>query len=176
MSPLSKTVGTLSPHARAARAASAAAILIAMTPFARVSAADVVPYPSGYRNWVHVKSMVIEEGNPLYASFGGIHHLYANAKALSGYRQGTFPDGSIIVFDLLAAISADHAITEGPRKVVGVMVKNHLKYAKTGGWGFEAFKGNSHTERVVGANAGSSCFACHAAQQSRDYVFSQFRR
>lgn len=53
-----------------------------------------VPYPEGYRDWHHVKSMVIEEGHPLYGSFGGIHHLYANDKAMKGYRKGTFPNGS----------------------------------------------------------------------------------
>lgn len=32
-----------------------------------------VPYPQGYRAWQHVKSMVIEPGHPLHASFGGMH-------------------------------------------------------------------------------------------------------
>ena len=39
-----------------------------------------VPYPSSYRDWQHVKSMVIDEGHPLFGAFGGIHHLYANPK------------------------------------------------------------------------------------------------
>ena len=64
---------------------------------------DAVPYPDGYRSWQHVKSMVIGEGHPLYGSFGGIHHLYANKKALQGYKAGKFADGSGIVFDLLEA-------------------------------------------------------------------------
>ncbi len=66
-----------------------------------------VPYPAGYRNWHHVKSMVIEEGHPLFGAFGGIHHLYANPKAIEGYKSGKFPDGAVIVFDLLEAKSAD---------------------------------------------------------------------
>ncbi|MCX7901844.1 MAG: cytochrome P460 family protein, partial [Burkholderiaceae bacterium] len=101
------------------------------------AAAADVPYPEGYRNWTHVKSMVIEAGHPLYEAFGGIHHIYANAKAISGYRSGKFPDGAVIVFDLLEAKRADHAVTEGARKVVGVMHKDAKKYAATGGWGFE---------------------------------------
>jgi len=32
-----------------------------------------VPYPAGYHDWHHVKRMVISEGHPLFASFGGIH-------------------------------------------------------------------------------------------------------
>ena len=135
-----------------------------------------VPYPKGYRDWTHVKSMVIQPGHPLYDAFGGIHHLYANSKALEGYRKGVFPDGAVIVFDLLEARSGGNAIEEGPRKVVGVMMKDAKKWKDTGGWGFEGFKGDSPTERAVGANAKAACFDCHASQKSRDYVFSSFRK
>ncbi len=134
-----------------------------------------VPYPEGYRAWHHVSSMVIEQGHSLYASFGGLHHLYANDKAMRGYASGKFPDGSVIVFDLLEAAAADHAVTGGQRKVVGVMLKDSRKYAATGGWGFEGFAGNSKTERVVGAKAAEACFGCHTAQQASDYVFSRYR-
>ena len=137
--------------------------------------AQDVPYPQGYRDWHHVKSMVLEKGHPLYEAFGGIHHLYANKAAVTGYRKGTFPDGAVIVFDLLEAKSADAAVSEGDRKVVGVMRKDSKKYASTGGWGFEGFKGDSR-ERVVGANANTACFACHTSQKDRDYVFSSLRR
>ncbi len=57
--------------------------------------APQVPYPDGYRDWRHVKSMVIQPGHALHESFGGIHHLYANKKALEGYKTGKFPDGSV---------------------------------------------------------------------------------
>jgi hypothetical protein len=142
---------------------------------AYAAASDAVPYPENYRDWTHVKSMVIEPGHPLNASFGGIHHLYANDAALRGYREGVFPDGAVIVFDLLAAETADHAVTEGGRKVVGVMRRDTRKYAATGGWGFEGFAGDSHTDRVVGANAATACFACHQSQQKNGYVFSRYR-
>jgi hypothetical protein len=134
-----------------------------------------VPYPAGYRDWHHVKSMVIQPGHPLYASFGGIHHLYANKPALEGYRKGKFPDGAVIVFDLLEAKSADNAVTEGPRKVVGVMRKDAKAYKDTGGWGFEGFKGDSKVERAVGKDAATACYQCHSSQKDRDYVFSALR-
>jgi hypothetical protein len=135
-----------------------------------------VPYPEGYRDWQHVKSMVIEQGHPLYQSFGGIHHLYANDGAMQGYRDGKFPDGAVIVFDLLEAVAADNAITEGKRKVVGVMHKDAKKFASTGGWGFEGFAGDSKTERAVGNNAATACFACHTSKKDSDFVFSRYRR
>lgn len=131
-----------------------------------------VSYPSGYRDWHHLKSMVIQEGHPLFASFGGIHHIYANRAAMRGYRSGKFPDGAVIVLDLLDARTADHALTEGPRKIVGVMHKDSRQYAATGGWGFEGFVGGDRNKRAVGANAASACFSCHQAQESHDYVFS----
>ncbi|MBS0441309.1 MAG: cytochrome P460 family protein [Proteobacteria bacterium] len=135
-----------------------------------------VPYPKGYRDWTHVKSMVIQAGHPLYESFGGIHHLYANKAALAGYAKGRFPDGAVIVFDLLEARTADNAVQEGARKVVGVMVKDSRRYAATGGWGYEGFKGDSRNERVVGKSAASACHACHTAQKEQDFVFSALRR
>ncbi len=63
-----------------------------------------VPYPDGYRQWTHVKSMVIQKGHPLYEAFGGIHHIYANEKALRAMQAGKpYPDGAVLVFDLLEA-------------------------------------------------------------------------
>jgi hypothetical protein len=156
-----------------------AALLAAGLLASSVASADAtntaVPYPDGYRDWRHVKSMVIEEGHGLFAAFGGIHHLYANPKALEGYRTGRFPDGAVIAFDLLEAPRADHAVTEGARKVLGVMHKDSKKYAATGGWGFEGFAAGDPARRAVGADAKKACFDCHLSQKERDYVFSEAR-
>ena len=142
---------------------------------AALAAEPQVPYPDGYRIWHHVKSMVITEGHPLYSTFGGIHHIYANDKALIGYRDKQFPDGAVIIFDLLEATSADNAITEGQRKVVGVMHKDAQQFAATGGWGFEGFGAGDPASRAVGNDAASACFACHEPQKGQDYTFSQLR-
>ena len=142
---------------------------------AALAADPQVPYPEGYRDWHHVKSMVIEEGHPLHGAFGGIHHLYANDKAMKGYQKGTFPDGSVIIFDLLEAVHNDNAITEGNRKMIGVMHKDSRMYKSTGGWGFEGFGGGDRSNRVVGENAASACFACHAPRKAQDYTFSIIR-
>ena len=134
-----------------------------------------VPYPADYRDWHHVKSMVIEPGHPLYGAFGGIHHLYANDKALEGYRSNRFPDGAVIAFDLLEAVHEGNAVTEGSRKVLGVMHKNASKFAATGGWGFEGFGGGDPTNRVVDDQAATACFGCHQPRKPQDYTFSRLR-
>jgi hypothetical protein len=141
-------------------------------------AADPAPvaYPEGYRQWTHAKSMVINQGHALYEAFGGIHHLYANKKAMEGYKSGKFADGSVIVFDLLEAKAADNTVQEGARKVVGVMHKNAEKWKATGGWGYEGFKGDSKTERAVGKDAAGACHQCHTSQKDKDYVFSTYRK
>ena len=90
--------------------------LIAAMP-AVVSAADAgVAYPAGYWDWHHVKSMVIEQGHPLYDAFGGIHHLYANRKAMEGYRSGRFADGAVIVFGPFMSAAAREAFKERAAK------------------------------------------------------------
>jgi hypothetical protein len=141
-----------------------------------LAADPAVPYPEGYRNWTHVKSMVIQQGHPLFDSFGGLHHIYANDRAMQGYRKGgAFPDGAVIVFDLLDARAGGGAIEAGARKVVGVMVKDSGRWKATGGWGFEGFKGDSKTDRAVGANAKTACFDCHTQVKGTDYVFSRWQ-
>jgi hypothetical protein len=149
--------------------------LVAVTASVPADSAPPVPYPEGYRQWSHVKSMVIQPGHALYEAFGGIHHLYANKKAAQGYRSGRFADGAVIVFDLLDAKSVDNTVQEGARKVVGVMHKDAKKYAATGGWGYEGFKGDSKTDRAVAGNAATACHACHQAQKDKDFVFSAWR-
>jgi len=137
-------------------------------------AGDGVDYPDGYRSWTHIKTMALHKGHALQDPFMGIHHVYANEQGVKGAKTGQFDDGAVLVFDLLNYITQDNASTEGDRVLLGVMTKDSAKFANTGGWGFEGFKGSSHTERLV-SDGGQSCFACHESQQANDYVFSRWR-
>ena len=134
-----------------------------------------IDYPHDYRSWTHVKSMVINEGHALHEAFGGIHHIYANDKALEGYRNGTFPEGSIIIFDLIDVSREDNAVTEQQRKVLALMKKDSARFADTASWGFEGFGGGDPNNPVVGKDYKEACYACHTSQQDKDYVFSQWR-
>jgi cytochrome P460 len=96
---------------------------------------------------------------------------------MEGYRTSKFPDGSVIVDDGLELHeSADGAFTEGPRRRIAIMMKDSKRYAETGGWGYEVFKGDSQTDRLGTAEVVAGCFACHSKQKERDYVFSVFRK
>jgi hypothetical protein len=132
-----------------------------------------VPYPEGYRMWTHVKTGLIGPSNPNFRFSGGFHHIYANALAMQGYTTGQFPDGAILVFDVLDMKEQNGNTLEAGRNHVDVMVKDSLKYASTGGWGYEEFKGDSRTERLLNTTTKNQCYTCHT--QQTDYVFSVFR-
>jgi cytochrome P460 len=142
---------------------------------ARVQAGDAdATYPQGYRNWAHVKSTLVGPQSPAFAVNGGLHHYYANEKGLEGYRTGTFPDGAVLVDDLLETKETAGVTSEGPRRRLAVMVKASQKYPDTGGWGFEVFRGDTSDPSST-AELRQACFKCHTnAGPSR--VFSQFRK
>ncbi len=139
------------------------------------SANEEVPYPEGFRTWTHVKSALIEKGSPAFAHWGGFHHIYGNAKAIEGYKTGKFPDGSVLVFDVVEATSKDSVVSEGNRRLIDVMVRDADRFKSTGGWGYEEFAGDSKTERKIGALAVTACYSCHSYQKDNDNVFSKLR-
>lgn len=133
-------------------------------------------YPAGYREWTHVKSGLVGPQSAAFQALGGIHHVYANEKAMEGYRTGRFPDGSTIVLDLLEAKESEGITKEGPRRRIDMMVKDSRQYTETGGWGFQQFKGDSQTERMVTAQIAKACFACHSQRKDQDLVFGSYRK
>jgi hypothetical protein len=161
-------------------------------------------FPEGFRTFDHVKSMIIEEGLPVLGdptnpfNVIGIHHIYANKKAMQGYRElnharpgkVTFKDGSVIVFDLLEHLpipSADQrlAVVEGERKLVAVMEKDAKRYRDTGGWLFQVYDPQTKNPLLDKATQKKECFSCHkngdpalpiiGNAAASDFVFSRLR-
>ena len=134
-----------------------------------------VPYPSGYREWVHVKSGVLGPEFQM-ESERGLHHVYANRTALAGIASGTFEDGSILVYDLISLSEKGGVETEGARRRIDVMVKDSRLYADSGGWGFGRFMGDDHEHDVLTPDIRKVCLQCHENQKAHGYVFSEFRK
>lgn len=143
------------------------------SPVAHRASLDV-PYPEGYRTWTHVKSSVISPAHKNFASTGGFQHIYANAQAMDGYRTRLFPEGATIVFDWLEMTDNGGAFAEGPRRQVDVMVKDSVRFAATGGWGFQRFVKDSRTE-LAASPTPDQCFACHDRLKKDGLVLSVFR-
>lgn len=132
-----------------------------------------VQFPIDFRRWVHVGTGVILPGtNPELKSEEGMHHVFANEKAVDGYSTGNYPDGSIVVYELREAKQQNGVIFEGDRKRVDVMMKDSTLYKSTGGWRFERFWGNDQSQDTI-QDSGTSCFACHSNASAHGFVFSQ---
>lgn len=134
-----------------------------------------IAYPTGYRNWVHVKSNIVGASSPAAPKYEGFTHIYANSVAMIGYKTGNFPNGSIIVFDVIESRTGKNGISEGSRKFIDVMVKDTALYAQSGGWGFEEFDKDTKDAGILKEEQKATCFKCHDSQKEKGYVFSTFR-
>jgi quercetin dioxygenase-like cupin family protein len=141
-------------------------------------AAPVIPFPRDYRSWQHVRTIVVGSGHRSFASRGGIHHYYANAKAVEGYRTGRFPNGSVIVDEGVLAEDgtgpSKGILFESDRRSLDVMVKNDRLYKDTDGWGFEHFE-ESEAKGKLDAGRRTQCYECHSKRKDHDFVFSAIR-
>jgi hypothetical protein len=144
-----------------------------LTMRASFATSSEVPYPDGFRRWAHIKSSLSAPKSDADQR-AGIHHIYANELALRGYETGHFPEGSVIVFDLLAVSTANGTTKETGRKLIDVMHKDSTRFGRTGGWGYEEFRGDTRV-RVVRDRAPIDCFQCHTQRKDHDYVFSGLR-
>lgn len=150
------------------------ALFLAALSLSTLSGAESVQYPDNFRRWVHVGTGVILPGGAIPESEQGMHHIFANPKAVDGYASGAFSDGSIIVYELREAQEKDGVIFEGERRRVDVMIKDSSLNKSTGGWRFERFWPKDPTQDAI-HDAGASCFACHTNAKTHGFVFSQLR-
>jgi hypothetical protein len=104
----------------------------------------------------------------------GMHHIFANDKAVDGYASGSFTDGSMIVYELREAQQKNGVIFEGERKRVDVMIKDSRLYKDTGGWRFERFWGADQMRNAI-QDSGASCFQCHSKANMHGFVFSNLQ-
>jgi hypothetical protein len=132
-----------------------------------------IAYPTGYRKWTHVKAMVIfSKEHKLFDRFGGLHNVYVNDIGWPALQHGrTYPDGSMFAFELFDIRTFQGAIEARGRKFLAVMKKNSKLYPKTRGWGFEVFQGYEATGSLKDMKP---CFDCHASQERRDYIYSDY--
>jgi hypothetical protein len=142
----------------------------------QVRAGDEIPFPVDYRSWAVAKTALVGPQSPAFATEAGIHHIYANAKGLEGYETGKFPDGSILVYELLETKEASGVTTEGAVKRLDVMVKDSQRFKEGNGWDFASFRDGSRTGGTVPPERKAGCVRCHGQKKDHDSVFSDFRK
>ena len=131
-----------------------------------------VTIPAGYRQWELIAPA--QEAEPL----NELRAVIGNAAAVRAYKDGRlpFPDGSILVklaWKHTQSPDFEPASVPGQATTVQVMVKNSVKYATTGGWGFGRFIEG----KPVDDAQHETCFPCHEARvKGRDFVFTRYAR
>jgi hypothetical protein len=135
-----------------------------------------IKIPPGYRDW-RLISVAREEG-----SLNDMRAILGNDVAINASREGKlpYPDGTIIArlawsHDPLPesekAFGRPQSFVAGaPKNGVQFMVKDSIKYASTGGWGFAHFDDGKPASEAVQ----NTCFACHAIVEARDFVFNRY--
>jgi hypothetical protein len=139
------------------------------------AAAFVTEIPQGYRGWQWISS-AHEAGN-----LNSLGAVLGNDMAIKAYREGKipFPDGSII-----AALHYHYAPSDennqvfgqaqsfvpGPPANIQFMVKDSIKYAATGGWGFAHFADGKPGDAAFM----KTCFPCHEKAKATDLVFTHY--
>lgn len=125
-------------------------------------------YPSDWRSWQHVKSMVIpDKTHGLY----GFHHVYVQPKALAAYKKGGgYAEGATLVVPFYDVAEGGGAVSQGALLKVAVMQR--AKSAKdTGGWLYGAFDPSG---KPIELDAKAACHTCHEARKEKEFVFSEW--
>jgi len=147
--------------------------VLVMTSVTAEPADDIKP-PSGYRNWFHVNTMIVDKASPLFDTLGGMHNVHVNSVGEAALKKGgPYPDRTVFVTDLHEFSVSDGSFVMGNRKGLAVMVKDAKKYAATGGWGFQFFAEGDPKKPVV-TDAAKQCFECHVPKKDQDYVYSTY--
>jgi len=134
-----------------------------------------ITIPAGYRDW-RVISVAHEAGNN-----NDLRAILGNDIAFQASREGKlpFPDGAII-----ARLAWTYVPSEENNKVLGrtqsfvagspinlqLSVKDSIKYAATGGWGFAQFNDG----KAAGEAVHKTCQPCHALAKTRDFVYTSY--
>jgi hypothetical protein len=121
--------------------------------------------PKGYTTWKKSDRKVVTDKSSL---FYGIHYIYADKKAQSGYQADNhFTEGSRIVVEFFNI--KDNPGVDGPKNMIVLMQKDKRQKA-TGGW---LFAGYGADGRSSGIDPVSTCFGCHQKEAAqRDFVIS----
>lgn len=143
--------------------------LVVLSAAAAVAAVKV-PLPKGYEKWEKSKRKIVEDKKSL---FYGIHYIYADPKAMQGYKSGgkSFPEGSRFVITFFSIKDQGGKPVEGKKNMI-VYMKKDKKYAETGGW---LFAGYNPDGTPSGIDPVKNCFECHVKEaKDRDFVISRY--
>lgn len=155
---------------------------------AQISDTNETSIPEGFRKWVFIGAPLTPNGlNDGAAGFPEFHHVYIEPGAFAEYeRTGAFPEGTTIVKELVLLQEGHYedgsrneasgrGFFAGPFAGVDMMVKDSVRFADTGGWGFFNFGHHAPPyAETAAALPAEACAGCHTASATYDMVFTTF--
>lgn len=132
-----------------------------------LEAAPSPTLPKSYHSWQKSSRKVVTDKSSL---FYGIHYIYADKKAMNGYKAGNrFPEGSSIIIEHFNIKEGSGAPAEGSKNMI-VLMRKDKRMKATGGW---LFAGYGADGAPSGLDPVTTCFGCHQKDAAkRDYVIS----
>ena len=139
--------------------------------------------PEGYRKWVFVGlPLTPNDMNGGQAAFPEFHSVYIDPVSFAHYeRSGDFPDGTILVKELINVGSKSAVSGKGYFMGDFIGLEATVKSAKhypdePGNWAYFSFTNpeGGKPSALAEAFPAASCNACHAASAEDDFVFTQY--
>ena len=137
--------------------------------------------PEGYREWVYVGTPVTpNDMNNGKAAFPEFHNVYIDPVSYDTWsKSGTFPDGTIIVKELVSV--GTKAAVSGQGYFMGdflgleATVKSKKRFPdEPNNWAYFSFGKQPSLAETAKAFATETCAACHQAAAADDMVFTQY--
>lgn len=144
--------------------------LITLLLLPQIAAAAIPTLPKGYAAWQKSERKVVTDKSSL---FYGIHYIYADKKAMQGYKAGNkFAEGSSIIVEHFNIKKDGSTAADGPKNMV-VLMRKDKRNKETGGW---LFAGYGADGKPSGLDPVSTCFGCHQKDAAgRDFVISTIK-
>jgi hypothetical protein len=137
--------------------------------------------PAGYREWIYIGTpLTPNDLNPPEAPFPEFHNVYIHPTDYATYRKtGTFPDGTVIVKELVGVGSKSARSGEGyfMGEFIGLeaAVKDSKRFAREPGyWAYFSFGHAYPLAKAADKQPVTACNTCHQEGAADDWVFSQY--
>ena len=137
--------------------------------------------PVRYREWVYIGTpLTPNDLNPPEAAFPEFHNVYIHPADFDHWRDhGTFPDGTVIIKELVSVGSKQAVSGNGyfMGDFVGLeaTVKDSERFPdEPGHWAYFSFGHAYPLADTAAAFPTASCNACHEASAADDFVFVQY--
>jgi len=130
-----------------------------------------IAMPEGFKSWRLIASSHRSDNNTMRVILGNDTAI----QAVRFKQTNPWPDGSIIAKLVWKNTSLEKwpaATVPGEFVHSEFMIKDSMKYAETGGWGFARWKGISQKPYGEDASFVQECFGCHTPVKDNDYVFT----